>query len=161
LQRKESHSPIRRSASVARSSFPASSRRAIVVRFGSTDGSDYIADTVSIILSSQDSWLLIPRYGPAAQLSSLTTIPEAEALSFGANERGQLCTYLCTRDMTMGSVSQDIYVVSANGNTMVTWDHHTHDEGLRIDLRDVKESSRLLVELNTFGAELEAFYSDG
>jgi len=142
-------------------SYQPSPRRLIVVHVGSDDRREYIARTVSIVLSSQNSWLLIPRFGPAAKLGSLTTIPEAVALSFGPSERDLLCTYLCTRDMTMGSVSQDIYLVAANGGTLVTWDHHTHDDGLSIALRDVQESCKLLADLNTFGAELEVFYTDG
>jgi hypothetical protein len=35
------------------------------------------------------------------------------------------------------------------------------DEGLRVDLRDAKQSSAQLSDLNTFGAELEVFYIDG
>jgi hypothetical protein len=44
---------------------------------------------------------------------------------------------------------------------LVTWDHHTADEGLDVRLQSVAEASRLLVSLNDFGAELEVFYSDG
>jgi len=142
-------------------SFRQSARRLIVIHFGKADRPDYIARTISIVLSSQPSWLLVARFGPAAKLGTLTTLTDAEALSFGPGERERLCTYLCTRDMTMGSVSQDVYAIGVNGNTLVTWDHHTHDEGLRVDLQDVQESSKLLAALNTFGAELEVFYTDG
>src|SRR5712691_12678068 len=128
-----------------------SSRRVIVVYLGSAARRNYMAGKVSVVLSSQNSWLLIPRVGPAARLGSLTTCPEAEALSFGPSERDQLCTYLCKRNVTMRSVSQDIYVVGANGNIIVTWGQHTQKEGLHIDLRDVQESSKLLADLNTFG----------
>ena len=69
--------------------------------------------------------------------------------------------YLCTRDMAMGSVSQDVYLVGADGNVLVTWDHHTADEGLSVDLRDVEQASRLLADLNLLGAELEVFYNGG
>jgi hypothetical protein len=63
--------------------------------------------------------------------------------------------------MAMGSVSQDIYLVGGDGNVLVTWDHHTENEGLRVELRDVKQSSTLLADLNKFGVELEVFYTDG
>jgi hypothetical protein len=112
-------------------------------------------------LSFEESWLLVARYGPASGLGSFTVQPETEALVFDASERERLCEYLCTRDMALGSVSTDIYLVSADGNVLVTWDHHTEDEGLSVELRNVKQSSALLSDLNTFGAELEVFYTDG
>ena len=138
-----------------------SPRRIIVIHFGPADSLDYIARVVSTVLSSQDSWLLIPRYGPTSKLALSTAFPKAEALSFDVADRGQLCNYLCTRDMNIGSVSSDLYVVSGDGNVIITWDHHTQAEGLRIDLCDVRESSKLLTEMNNMGAEMEVFYSDG
>jgi hypothetical protein len=136
-------------------------RRTVVIQFARKDSAGYVSGVVSILLSSEESWLLVARYGPASQLGALTTEPEAEALVFAPSERDRLCAYLCTRDMAMGSVSQDIYLVGGDGNVLVTWDHHTEDEGLRVDLRDVKQSSTLLADLNIFGVELEVFYTDG
>ena len=52
-------------------------------------------------------------------------------------------------------------VVAGNGNTILTWDHHTADAGLAIQLRDVSETSRLIAELNTLGTEFEVLYTDG
>jgi hypothetical protein len=85
----------------------------------------YVSGVVSIRLSSEESWLLVARYGPASRLGALTIQADAEALVFDASERERLCAFLCTRDMTMGSVSQEIYLLSADGNVLVTWDHHT------------------------------------
>jgi hypothetical protein len=97
----------------------------------------------------------------AAELGALTIPPDAEALVFDASERERLCAYLCTRDMSMGAASQDIYLLGADANLLVTWDHHTADEGLCVDVRDTKQSSALLSDLNTRGAELELFYTEG
>jgi len=136
-------------------------RRTIVVHFGPNDSAVYVSAVVSLLLASQESWLLVGRYGPASQLGDLTTDAGAEALVFDATERERLCRYVCARDMRMSSASQDIYLVSADGNVLVTWDHHTEDEGLGIDMRDVRQSNALLTDLNRFGAELEIFYTDG
>ena len=136
-------------------------RRTLVIHFGPQDSTGYLTDVVSILLSSEESWLLVPRYGQASQIAALTTQPDAEALVFAPSERERLCAYLCTRDTAMGSASPDIYLVSAAGNMLITWDHHTEDEGLSVEMRDVKQASALLALLNTFGTELEVFYTDG
>jgi hypothetical protein len=138
-----------------------SPRRTVVIHFSVSDSLDYISQIVSIVLSAQDSWLLIPRYAPASKLAVSSGFPVADALRFGAGDREQLCGYLCTRDMGPGAVSSDLYIVGGNGHIIVTWDHHTRDEGLSIDLRDVSESSKLLAGLNDLGAEMEVFYTDG
>jgi hypothetical protein len=135
-------------------------RRIVVVQFGPDDSTGYLAQVVSIVLSAEESWLLMPRYGSASQLGDFTTQSDAEALVFAPSERERLCAYLCSRDMAMGAISQDIYLVGADGNVLVAWDHHMEDEGLRVDLRDVKQSTALLADLNTFGAELEVFSTD-
>ena len=136
-------------------------RRTLVIHFGEADPPEYISGVLSIVLSSHDSWLLVPRHGPASKLGIPMTVPEAEALAFGLAERNELCSYLCQRDMSLGSVSSDLYALSADGNIILTWDHHTADEGLCVALRDVKTASKLLSELNDFGAELEVYYIDG
>ena len=63
--------------------------------------------------------------------------------------------------MSFDSPGIDLYVLSKNGNVLITWDHHTADEGLRIELHSISDASRLLVSLNELGAELDLYYSDG
>jgi hypothetical protein len=133
--------------------------RALVIHFGESDSPDYVTRVLSIVLSSRESWLLIPRRGPASGLG-ISDVLEAEALAFGPSERGRLCAYLCERDTSLSSAAADLYVLSADGDVMITWDHHTADEGLGIDLRDVNTASRLLADLNSVGVELELFYTD-
>ena len=140
-------------------SYRPSALRTVVIHFGPDDSSDYVREVVSILLSFDDSWLLMARHGSASQLGDLTTQDDAEALTFASAERHRLCDYLCTREMRLGSVSQDVYVLSEDGNMLVTWDHHTEDEGLQVDLRDVERANELLVALNTLGAEVEVFYT--
>jgi hypothetical protein len=49
--------------------------------------------------------------------------------------------------------------LGGRGDALVTWDHHTADEGLSVQFNSIADASRLLVSLNEFGAELEVFYS--
>jgi len=135
--------------------------RVLVIHFGDSDSPEYITRIVSIVLSTRESWVLIPRHCPASGLGIPDVIPEAEALAFGLPERERLCAYLCEHDTSLSSASSDLYALSADGDVMVTWDHHTADEGLRIDLRDVNTTSRLLADLNGVGVELDLFYTDG
>jgi hypothetical protein len=142
-------------------SYRPTSPRLVVIHFGDSDSLEYMTRILSIVLSTRESWLLIPRRGPASGLGLSDAALEAEALVFGLPERGRLCAYLCERDKSLSSVSADLYALSADGDVMVTWDHHTADEGLQIDLRDVNTTSRLLADLNSAGVELELFYTDG
>ena len=63
--------------------------------------------------------------------------------------------------MHLGATSADLYSLGASGKALVTWDHHATDEGLRIELRQVDDSNRVLISLNELGAELEVFCSPG
>lgn len=135
--------------------------RTVVVHFGRSDQPSYISKVLSIVLSLEKTWLLIPRYGAASKLALIEGSPDVAAVSFGPSEREKLATFLRERPKGVGSISSDLYVVSATGNILVTWDHHTLDEGLSVKLRQVKESSRLLALLNDLGTELEVFYSAG
>jgi hypothetical protein len=134
--------------------------RTVVIYVGDKISREHVSRLVSVLLSSSDSWLLIPRRGSASKLGLPSIPPEAEAILFRATELDDLCAYLCTRDMDLGSPSCDLYLVSGSGTIFVTWDHHTSDEGLDANLWDIDESSRLLARLNTIGAELELFYRD-
>jgi hypothetical protein len=97
----------------------------------------------------------------ASQLGLTASRPGLAAVSFSAGDRESLCKYLRTREMTLSSASADLYAVAGNGNTILTWDHHTADEGLVIQLRDISETSRLLAELKTLGTEFEVLYTHG
>jgi len=134
--------------------------RTVVVYVGEKISREHFSRIVSVLLFSQDAWLLIPRHGSVASLGFPSIPPGTDAIRFGASERGHLSAYLCTRDMDLGSVSCDLYVVAASGTVLVTWDHHTSEDGLEINLRDVDEAGSLLAKLNTIGAELELFYVD-
>jgi hypothetical protein len=84
---------------------------------------------------------------------------DAKALSFAPAERHALATYLCSRPVDLASIAADLYVLGSKGNTLVTWDHHSAEEGITIDLQSVGDAGRLLTSLNELGVELELFYT--
>jgi hypothetical protein len=133
--------------------------RTVVVHLG--DAADHVAKVLSIVLSSDGAWFLIPRYGTAAQLGLVEAKAEVAAVSFAPSERTFLARYLCERPMDLGSTSADLYALGASGSVLVTWDHHTADEGLTVELCRVDDSNRLLVSLNELGAEMEVYCSPG
>ena len=142
-------------------SFLAPPTRTVIVHLAESDPPEYVARLVWIVLSIEESWILIPRHGSASQLGLTAPGHSVAAVAFGAGDRDSLCKYLHTREIALGSASADLYAVAGSGNTILTWDHHTADEGLVIQLRDISETSHLLVELNTLGAEFEVLYTDG
>ena len=135
--------------------------RIVVLHFAEDEKLEYLVGAISRILELEDEWILLTRYGAPSDLDILPTDPNMTAIAFGPADRAQLANYLCTRSTDLASVSADLYILSASGRTLVTWDHHTADEGLEVRLQSVAEASRLLVSLNDFGAELEVFYSEG
>ena len=136
-------------------------RRIVVVHFAEDEKLEYLVGATSRILELDEEWILLTRYGAPSDLDILPADPNMAAIAFGPADRARLADYLCTRPTDLASVSADLYTLGASGRTLVTWDHHTADEGLDVRLQSVAEASRLLVSLNDFGAELEVFYSDG
>jgi len=59
--------------------------------------------------------------------------------------------------MDPGATSTDLYVLSGNGKALITWDHHTAENGLLVELVSVDDASQLLRSLNNLGAELELY----
>lgn len=132
--------------------------REIVVHFGAADSAQYVRDVTDTILALEDSWLLLPRHGALGSLGILDGDDNAAAIRFQAPELSTLADYLCTRPMSLSEVSADLYAVADPGTILLTWDHHTADEGLSIQFRRVPDATRLLGALNELGAELELFY---
>jgi hypothetical protein len=134
--------------------------RMVVLYFAGRNTETYVPDAVLRVLELSDEWLLTPRYGSASDLGLLPGASTTAAVSFGASEHPQLARYLCTRSMDPNSQAQDLYVLSGKGHALVTWDHHTAEEGLKIELLSISDAARLLVSLNELGAELDLI-SDG
>lgn len=140
-------------------SFADGPARQVVVHFGADDSEQYLRDVTDRILSLEDEWLLAPRHGAVAALGLLGGETDAAAVRFTVAERERLSEYLCTRSVDVGTVSADLYAVSDSGSILVTWDHHTAEEGLNIDLRRIRDATRLLGALNDLGTELDLFFA--
>lgn len=134
--------------------------RTIVVQLG--DVPDHRRRITLAVLSIAESWLLTTRYGSVADLGLLNELTNATAaIGFASSERDDLGAYLCERPMDLWEASADLYCLTPCGSILVTWDHHTSDEGLTIELRNVDDSNRLLICLNEVGVDLELFDASG
>jgi hypothetical protein len=132
--------------------------RGIVIHLAEADPPEYCIELMSRVLEADDEWVLITRYGSIAGLGLMPGVHDAEALSFAATERHALATYLCSRSTGLDSISADLYVLGGKGETLITWDHHSADEGVDVALQSVSDAGRLLVSLNELGVELELFF---
>jgi hypothetical protein len=94
------------------------------------------------MLSVADEWILVPRYGAP---------PFRE---FHGSEAADLVRALVDALPMSGGVSDDLYALASDGSALVTFDHHL-DEGLFIDLSDVRKTSVLLAGLNELGVEFQ------
>ena len=136
-------------------------RRIVVVHFADDEALEYLLGVMSRVLELDEEWLLLTRYGSVSDLDLVSPGFNLGAIAFAEAERSQLAEYLCMRPKNVGSISADLYALGRGGRTLVTWDHHTAEEGLGVKLQSVADTTRLLVSLNEFGAELELLYSDG
>lgn len=134
--------------------------RTIVISLPVGHSKANVEDIIVRILSLEDEWLLIPRYGTASNLGFPECHAEEPAISFEASERQLLATYLCSRPMSLATATADLYVLSGSGRKLIVWDHHTDEAGLDVQLVDVDAASQLLVSLNEFGTELEVYPAD-
>ena len=135
-------------------------RRTIVIHLAEADSREYSAEVVYRVLKLDEEWLLIPRYGSIRELDLMAEAGAAAAVSFGAAEKHALATYLCTRSTGLDSISADLYILDSRGHVLITWDHHSADEGISIELQSVSDAGGLLLALNELGVELELFYHD-
>ena len=134
--------------------------RTIFVHLAPDEPLAYVRDVTNIVLQAEEQWLLAARHASPTALGLLSDAP-AWAVLFESSERASLADYLCTRSMAIGEPSCDLYVLSGSASTLVTWDHHTADDGLSIQTRAAGVATELLVSLNQLGAELELFYRNG
>jgi hypothetical protein len=138
-------------------SYRSGPRRTIVIHLGDTDSREYCVELMTRVLEADDTWVLLTRYGSVAGLGLITGVENAEALEFATSERAALAQYLCSRSTRLDSISADLYVLGRSGEVLLTWDHHSADEGISVELQSVATSGRLLAALNDLGAELEVF----
>jgi hypothetical protein len=136
-------------------------RRIVVVRFADEESLEYLLAVTSRVLELDKKWVLLTRYGSAADLELYPSKLPLGGIAFDGSAKGELAEYLCTRATNAGSTEADLYVLSGKGTALLTWDHHTAQDGLHVEFQSVSDATRLLVSLNQLGAELEVYYSDG
>jgi len=132
--------------------------RTVVFHFVDSDPLEYLSGAVALILDIEEEWLLFPRYGRASDLKFVKSNDDFAAILFETEDKPILVDYLCTRPSARGSTSSDLYVISKSGKILITWGHHTAEDGMSIEFQQVRNASRVLAALNEFGAELEVYY---
>ena len=137
--------------------FRSGPRRTVVIHLGDTDSREYCIELITRVLALDTDWLLLTRYGSVADLGLMPGLADAAAVEFSESGRAALAQYLCTRSTRLSEISADLYVLNSSGEVLVTWDHHSADEGISVSLQSVAAAGRLLVSLNDLGAELEVF----
>ena len=119
---------------------------------------DYLYQLLGIILSSEDSWILVPKFRFISIPIALRELADDDAIIFEKDEQNEICDYLSKIINNIGCVSDDLFILSKSGDIIIRYDHHVISEGLSIDLNNVNITSTLLKNLNDFGAELELYY---
>jgi hypothetical protein len=132
-------------------------RRVIVIHLADSDSQEYRVELMSRVLALDEEWVLLTRYGSVADLGVMTGAEGAAGFVYQAHERTLLAAYLCSRSTALSSVSADLYVLGCGGDALLTWDHHSADEGISVAFQSAATAGRLLVSLNELGAELEVF----
>jgi hypothetical protein len=112
---------------------------------------------MSRVLALDEEWVLLTRYGSVADLGVMTAAEGAAGFVLQAQARTLLAAYIGSRSTALSSVSADLYVLGCGGDALLTWDHHSADEGISVAFQSAATAGRLLVSLNELGAELEVF----
>ena len=117
---------------------------------------DYLAQILAAIFSSEAAWVLVPRYGDAGQCGLVTPRADLAAIRVESEDTPALIAFLLA-EPAGASRDRDIYLLGDSGTALVTWDHHTQQDGLCLQFSDISRSSRALVLLNELGAEFDVF----
>lgn len=139
-------------------SFKDSPWRTLVVYAIRNDIPTYLQELFLTILETESSWLLCPRYRYHGGLNHHGNQYHDEILSFDCSElnslRDILVDYWEARNFCYGD---DLYIISESGDILISYDHHLEDTGLIIFLNDIEKTGKLLVVLNTLGAEIQLY----
>ena len=136
-------------------------KRTIVVHFSKEDVPQATLDVLKIIFSLHNEWIFLPRHGYLSNWRELEVSKEDRAIIFEESEKLQLCDLVIGHFDKMFQTSDDMYICSEAGSTIVSIDHHLFDDGLNIYINDIELSGQMLQRLNAYGAELEVFYMNG
>jgi hypothetical protein len=123
--------------------------RIIVIHFVEADFPEVWKKTMMGILSLEAQWILMNRHG------------HFQARQYGQGEVETLLDLLIQRYPKVIYEGDDQYLVSKEGNVVVSYDHHMLDDGLAVYTNAVSLASKLLCRLNEMGVELELFSKNG
>jgi hypothetical protein len=137
--------------------YPEGPARTVVVQFSDGDLAAFRIGVAKRVLDVAETWFLFPRYGSLPDFGLLDEDDQSMAVEFGPDARVLLAEYLATRPMDFAKPGLDLYAVTKDGQVLVTWDHHTEEDGLCIQLLRVEEATKLVASLCSFGSELEVF----
>jgi hypothetical protein len=129
--------------------------RTVVIHFADDASSPFRSAIAERVLDIADAWFLFPRYDALPSLELIEVNAESTAIEFGRDARRSLAEYLATRPMQFGIPGLDLYAVASEGQALITWDHHTQDEGLSVQLQRVNDATKLAASLCSFGSEFE------
>ena len=136
--------------------------RVVVVHFGESESPEYIEGIFRNVLAIDESWFITPRYGSVSDFGIAEVQHDAAAILAVRVDAERLITFLYNRFEALQTMEgNDLYLVAGTGQILVTYDHHSPDEGLAIHLNDIAKTSQLLVILNEMGAEMELFSTSG
>jgi len=119
----------------------------------------YIITILETLLSVEDQWLLLPRYGSVTDLIPNESTPAPLSILFDPSERDQLVGLLCQLYNSGEMIHYDVYILGHNCQVMAAWDHHVFQDGMSVRLNNVEQSNRLITSLNAIGAEFNVYYT--
>lgn len=129
-----------------------SAKRTFVIQFEESHSAEEVQVALAIILSSCEGWTLVERHARDIQA-------ERSAVQYGHNDQDRLVEDLGSIQAIGPQGRSDLYRISNDGKTMVTWDHHTSNEGLVVQFNDVGRSNEVLMDLNRVGTEMDLFFT--
>lgn len=118
-------------------------RRTIIVHFAESDFPDFWKKSLFNIFSLKPSWILINRYGDFDGQRFLTT------------ELDHFVKVLAEKYIVVSQTYDDLYIVSDDGQMIVSYSHSMLEEGLVLFISNIDLAGEALVCLNALGSELE------
>ena len=135
--------------------------RTIVIHVVESDSNKYILKLFDTILSIERFWILTPRFTYNDRLKIRGVKYQEESITFEPSEKEELCEYLLNHRDNLRSIVDDLYLLGESGNVIMLYDLHMEADGLPIFLNDISQAGKLLLNLNSLGAEFEVFGRNG
>jgi hypothetical protein len=124
-------------------------KRTVVVQFAETDFPENIRNALESIFSIDVDWFWVNRFG------------SDKATKYSEPTHSELAMRLIQIWPQLQSIRDDIYLVSGNGEALLSFGHHMREDGMPIFFNDIENASLVISKLNSIGAEFEVFSSSG